>query len=336
MMKILRNSEIKKTYIAHLIITLCLSAVGLFFGIATAVGIFVSGSLLFCVHYISDRKRYSDISKLCDSIDKILLGDDSIRLADFQEGELSILRSEIQKMTVRLREQNNALKKDKIVLKNAMADISHQLRTPLTSMNLIVTLLGKQGLTSTEQAKYSHELIELLNRTEWLIDDILKLSQFDAGVIELKSDEISVSRLIKSAVSPLEIQMELRNIKFICKIEEIPEFIGDFKWSCEALTNILKNCMEHSQNGSEIFVKAIQTALYTEITVCDSGSGISPKDLPHIFERFYRSENSQSQGFGIGLALARQIITSQDGTIKAENRKHGGTKFIIKFYKSTV
>ena len=322
-MKILRNSEIKKTYIAHLIITLCFSAAGLFVGITAAVGIFLCGSLLFCVHYISDIKRYSDISKLCDSIDKILLGDDS-------------LRSEIQKMTVRLREQNNALKNDKIVLKNAMADISHQLRTPLTSMNLIVTLLGKQGLTSTEQAKYSHELIELLNRTEWLIDDILKLSQFDAGVIELKSDEISVSRLIKSAVSPLEIQMELRDIKFICKIEENPEFTGDFKWSCEALTNILKNCIEHSQNGSEIFVKAIQTALYTEIAIRDSGSGISPKDLPHIFERFYRSENSQSQGFGIGLALARQIITSQDGTIKAENRKHRGTKFIIKFYKSTV
>lgn len=335
-MSIFRNSEIKKTYIIHLIITLCLSATGIFFGITTALGIFICGILIFAVHYIADRKRYSEISNLCDSIDKILLGSESIQLENFKEGELSILRSEIQKMTVRLREQNKALKKDKITLKNAMADISHQLRTPLTSMNLIVTLLGKQGLTSVQQEKYSHELIELLNRTEWMINDILKLSQFDAGVIELKNDNVSIHSFIKTAVNPLEIQMELKNINLNCKIEQNPKFIGDFKWSCEALTNIIKNCIEHTENCGEICISTIENALYTEITICDNGSGISPKDLPHIFERFYRSENSENKGFGIGLALARQIITSQNGTIKAENRKCGGTKFIIRFYKSTI
>ena len=290
---------------------------------------------MITVYLVTEHRKYRKLSLICDEIDKVLNGNDNLVFADYEEGEIGILQSEIRKMTVRLREQNETLKADKIYLKDAMADISHQLRTPLTSMNLIVTLMRKNDSDNNQKEKYLRNLVNLLERTQWLIDDILKLSQFDAGVIELKKETVCTDKLIRSAVSTLEIPMELSGIDFQCEIAQPCEFSGDFKWTSESVQNVLKNCMEHTSEGGRISVRQSCNALYVQLEISDTGTGISEKDLPHIFERFYRCDES-SGGFGIGLALAKKIISSENGIIFAENNKDGGAKFTMRFYNSVV
>jgi signal transduction histidine kinase len=333
-MKLLRNHEAKSVLILHLAVTAVFSAAAAFSGIYAFLLVWLMSAILLAVHLYLMSCRYSEIAELCDDIDRILSGNESVKLEKFEEGEIGILKSEVGKMTVKLREQNSALKKDKLLLKDSMADISHQLRTPFTSMNLIVTLLGKQDLSAEQQAKYLRELSELLNRTDWLIEDLLKLSQLDAGVVQLKSERISAKKLLKTAVEPLEIPIELHGITLEISADE-SELNVDGRWTCEALCNIFKNCMEHTPSGGRIHAAATDNALCTEITITDSGNGISEKDLPHIFERFYKSDRS-SQGFGIGLSLAHRVITLQNGIIYAENRTPHGACFRIRFYKSCI
>ena len=335
-MNYLRNPEIKKLLLVHMVITAVFIGAGVFVGLKTCLLLAGMSICILAACLALNYKKYNKIAQLCDDIDKVLNGNDDMLFADYEEGELSILQSEIRKMTVRLREQNAALKDDKIYLKNAMADISHQLRTPLTSMNLIVTLLGKNDTDEIQKGKYLRELSELLDRTQWLIDDILKLSQFDAGVIELKKETVYTDNLVKFAVAPLEIPMELSGIDFCCEISEPAVFVADLKWTGEAVQNVLKNCMEHTSSGGKITVKQTCNALYTQLEISDTATGISPKDLPHIFERFYRSSGSSGSGFGIGLALAKKIVTSQNGVVLAENNKDCGAKFTLRFYNSVI
>ena len=334
-MLFLRNPEIRKTLISYMIITLIFVSVGAFVNIKTCLLILVMSGFMITVYLVTEHRKYRKLSLICDEIDKVLNGNDNLVFADYEEGEIGILQSEIRKMTVRLREQNETLKADKIYLKDAMADISHQLRTPLTSMNLIVTLMRKNDSDNNQKEKYLRNLVNLLERTQWLIDDILKLSQFDAGVIELKKETVCTDKLIRSAVSTLEIPMELSGIDFQCEIAQPCEFSGDFKWTSESVQNVLKNCMEHTSEGGRISVRQSCNALYVQLEISDTGTGISEKDLPHIFERFYRCDES-SGGFGIGLALAKKIISSENGIIFAENNKDGGAKFTMRFYNSVV
>lgn len=280
------------------------------------------------------QRRYKKIAELSNDIDRILHGESRVSLEKYSEGELGILQSEIYKMTVRLREQSNNLKKDKIYLVSSIADISHQLRTPLTSINLLVSLLSEKDITPERKQKLTHELYELLSRVDWLITTLLKISKLDAGTAVFQKEEISLKELISKSVSPLLVPVELRSQKLEICAEG--NFCGDVSWTCEALGNIVKNCMEHTPDGGEIKITALENALYSEIIIEDNGKGILAEDLPHIFERFYKGENSSEKSFGIGLNLARMIVTSQNGTVKAENGEKTGAVFTIRFYKGVV
>ncbi len=268
-----------------------------------------------------------------NDIDKILHGNDSIDLGEYAEGELSFLQSEILKLTVQLREQAWSLKKDKEYLSDSIADISHQIRTPLTSINIILSLISKPDLPEERKKALFNELETLLRRIDWLITTLLKISKLDTGTVKFKKEKIMVSQLISLAVAPIAISLELREQEINTKIKGNESFIGDLSWTIEAIENILKNCMEHTQRGGSIKITAFENPLFTEIIIKDNGPGIEKEDLPHLFERFYKGKNSNVQSFGIGLALARAIIASQNGTIKAENAPEGGAKFTIRFYK---
>lgn len=333
-MKLLRNSEVRKTLLLY-------SLVG---GVATAAAFVWEGRfgflmLIVCVVFMliylfTTHRRYKRISDLAADINKILHGDRQVAIEKYSEGELGILRSEVYKMTICLREQQQSLQDDKIFLADSLADISHQIRTPLTSINLLVSLISEPNITEERRQKLSHDLYELLSRIEWLITALLKISKLDAGTVKFKTEKISLDELISKATAPLLVPMDLRNQTL--RVSAEGDFSGDISWTCEAITNIVKNCMEHTPKSGVVDIKASDNALYTEIIITDTGSGISKEDLPHIFERFYKGQNSDDKSFGIGLALARMIITVQNGTIKAENQVPNGAKFTVRFHKGTV
>ena len=272
------------------------------------------------------------IAELNGQIDRILHGDDSIDIQMFKEGEMYILQNQINKMTVRLRENASLLKKDKTYLADSLADISHQLRTPMTSLQILLTFLSKSTLNETERANYSREAEALLSRMDWLLSALLKISKIDTGTAVFAHEKVKVSELIKRSTEPFAIPLELQNIELKINCDESLSFVGDINWTAEAVGNILKNCIEHTRNLIEI--NCTENAIYTEIIISDNGAGIDKTDLPHIFERFYRGENYSENNYGIGLALCRMILSKQNATVKAENSEKGA-KFIIKFYKVT-
>ena len=291
--------------------------------------------LLWMIHFISVIRRYKRISELSAEIDHILHGEEHPVMKDNSEGELAILESEISKMVIRLREQQERMKSEKIELADSLADISHQIRTPLTSINLIVTMLGGSDVTPEKRRELLHKLKKMLSRIDWLITALLKMSKLEAGTVKLKSETVPMKQFLEQACMPLQIPIEIHGQAL--DISADGEFTGDISWTGEAVGNIVKNCMEHTPDGGKISVNGTDNAIFTEIVITDSGCGISEDDLPHIFERFYKGTVSDDKGgFGIGLALARMIVTGQNGTIKAENSPDGGARFILRFYKCTV
>ena len=333
-MKLLKNKEVRGALLWQLSVAVIACFVCFRFDLRaglTAVALSLLLMLIFC---ISTYKRYQRLSSLADDINQILHGDSSMDFHHYSEADLSFLPSESYKMTVRLREQQQKLLSDKKYLADSVADISHQLRTPLTSINLLVERLSASGLTDKCRHQLTNELYELLDRIDWLITTLLKISKLDAGTVSFNKETVSLETLIKKSCSPLLTPMELRGQELIIRAEG--DFYGDPAWTSEAVGNIVKNCMEHTPDGGRIEIDAAENALYSEIIIKDNGTGISSEDLPHIFERFYKGKDSDGKSFGIGLALSRMIIAGQGGTVKAENRKPVGAMFTIRFYKGTV
>ena len=333
-MKLLKNKEVRGALLWQLSVSVIACPLCFLFDLRAGLTAVVLSLLLMLIFCISTYKRYRRIASLADDINHVLHGDSPIDFDNYSEGELSILHSEIYKMTVRLREQQQKLISDKEYLADSLADISHQIRTPLTSINLLVERLSASGLTDECRHQLTNELYGLLDRIDWLITTLLKISKLDAGTVQFNKETVSMETLINKSCAPLLIPIELRGQELIIRAEG--NFYGDSAWTSEAVGNIVKNCMEHTPDGGKIEIEAAENALYSEIIIKDNGTGISPEDLPHIFERFYKGKDSDGKSFGIGLALSRMIIAGQKGTVKAENRKNTGAMFTLRFYKGTV
>lgn len=328
----MRNNEIYRTFLIQCAITATASILTAILDIRFGIITLIICIGFIAVYMVSTGKRYRRFAKLSLDIDRILHGDNHISLEKYEEGEFAVLQSELYKMVNRLKHQQQILQDDKIYLSDSIADISHQLRTPLTSINLLLTKLSASELTDEKKFEITHRLYEMMSRIDWLITTLLKISRLDAGTVDFRTENTSLSELIQKSCSPLVIPMEIRDQKLIINTDG--NFSGDISWTCEAIGNIVKNCMEHTPSGGNISIKAIDNALYTEIVISDSGDGIAEKDLPHIFERFYKGDDSDENSFGIGLALARMIVTRQNGTLKAEN--NSGAVFTMRFYKTTI
>lgn len=331
----LRNPEIKRELIIEIVVAVLFVALCFYLNILSGIAALVMASAIIIIHVVFHRYRYRKLADLCDDIDKVLNGDDSVSFSSLEEGEISILKSEIHKMTKRIREQNTALRSEREYLKDVLADISHQLRTPLTSMSLILTVLRTKELSDRERITNLRKLSDILSKTEWLIETLLKMSSLDAGAAVINKEEVSCRSLIGTAVSSVEIMAEMRGIEIETEIKADTVY-ADSNWTVEALRNIIKNCIEHTESGGLIKITAEETAVSVVIKVTDNGEGISEKDMPHIFERFYKADNVLHQGFGIGLAFSKQIVIAQGGTIKAKNIVPDGTEFSITLYKLTV
>lgn len=333
---IFRNPDVRIQTIINTVLTLAGFIFCLFLNVYAAFVLLGISALMLGINLCFQRKHLRNISNLCERVEETLHGVENTVFQEFQEGEFSILASEIHKMTVRLREQNSKLSHEQEFMKEAMEDISHQLRTPLTSTMLIVEMMRDTGLSQRERMEYLQELNSLLARMKWLIETMLTISRLDAGAVNFQKTQVSCKNLIDMAIEPISIAMELKDIAVEISIEENPEFYGDFQYCTEAVTNLLKNCMEHTPQGGRIKVEARENGIYTEIVITDSGNGIDEKDLPHIFERFYRSSEFAKSGYGIGLSFAQKIIVAQNGSLRVRNAVPNGAEFEIRLYKTVV
>ncbi len=331
-----RNAEMKRAVILMLLLSAILIAAG--YMINSDAGFLVCiGCILFMIIFLGyTYNRYNQLKKLADRLDSMMHYQTPIPFEEYKEGELSILQSELSKMTNKLVEQAQRLQEDKSYLSDAMTDISHQLRSPLTSSQLILNFLMDSDITDERRMELLHELGQLLTHINWLIEAMLKMAKMDADTAYLKAERVKLIELVRKAAEPIMIPMELHNQILDMRIEDNIYVNVDTAWTCEAILNVLKNCMEHIDDGGCITVEARENNLYVEINVRDNGCGFEKEDLPHIFERFYKGKNSGSQSVGIGLALTKMIITNQNGTIKAENGSDGGALFNIRFYKGTT
>ncbi len=325
----------KKRRLIHILLTAALAVPCLFFSIPCAVTAAAASAAFLVFYEMLFSQRRSKVIKLCDDIDRILLRDDLISFDEYKEGELSVLSAEIHKMTIRLREQNAELKKEKQFAKEALEDISHQLRTPLTSVMMILGLMNGSGLTEKERTEYHRDLYELLARMKWLIETMLSLSRIEADAVRFAKNPVHCRELIAQSVETVLVTAELKGVEIRTVIDGDPELTGDIHYTSEAIVNLLKNAIEHTPSGGAVTVTAKGGSLSTEITIADNGEGIPETELPHIFERFYRSSEYTKKGFGIGLAFAKKVITAQDGSLKAVNVKPQGAAFVIRFYRTS-
>lgn len=334
-MKLSNNPEIRKFLLITVIPSLLLCFVTAFFSKITAFCVLIVSAFLIISFLIFTKQRYNRINRLEENIDKILHGNDTINIKSFGEGELSILESDTQKMLTRLRDQKDILEKERTYLADSIADISHQLRTPLTSINLILSLLCSADITEERRTELLRELSSLITKTEYLVSILLKISKLDAGTVQFEKKATNLKTLIQKSSEPIMIPMDIKNQSLNIEMGNI-SLNCDHTWCLEAFGNILKNCTEHTPNDGIITVTAEDTPIFTEIIITDTGNGFADEDIPHIFERFYKGKNSSKESFGIGLNLAKMIITAQNGTINAENNLSGGAKFTIRFYKQVV
>jgi len=245
------------------------------------------------------------------------------------------LKNDLYKVTVRLREQAEQLQKDKTALANLIADISHQIKTPLTSLGVLADLLADDPPEADRRAFVARLRAEL-GRIQWLTAALLKLARLDAGTAAFKSELVDMRRLIDRALEPLLIPLEIKGQQLVVEGSEGASFVGDLNWSAEALTNVVKNCVEHAPEGGRIEIRYGANALYAEILVSDDGAGIARRDLPNIFNRFYRGQNAGENSVGIGLALAKAIFNAQGGDITVASEPGEGTRFEIRVFRGVV
>jgi signal transduction histidine kinase len=230
-------------------------------------------------------------------------------------------------------EHKALLQRDKVQLTEGISDISHQLKTPLTSMMVMADLLSDSTLSKAKRKEFTKNIQVQLERIEWLVSSLLKLSKLDAGTVQFKKDQVNVRKLIEKSVEPLLIPMEIKEQTLIIHGDEEASFRGDFHWTGEALINVVKNAVEHTEQGGKITIQFSENPLFTEFAVTDNGEGIAKSDLPYVFKRFYKGKNASEDSVGIGLAMAHSIITRQNGTLEITSEAGVGTTFLFKIYK---
>ena len=277
-------------------------------------------------------KIYRDIKDMTDYVYHSSEGREYEMKNKNQEGQIGLLKTEIMKMTTVLKEKVALLHSEKIFLNDTISDISHQLKTPMTSLMLLTDLMYND-LDKEKKIEFLDRTNAQLSRMDWFIKSMLKLSKLEAKVIYFKDEKVNINELIKRSISPLSVPMELKNISLNINGDKEASYIGDIEWSSEALGNIIKNCIEHTKEGGNLNISYEENPIYSEIVIKDNGEGIDKDDIPNIFKRFYKGKNSKSDSVGIGLAMAKSIIESQNGDIYVKSEKNKGTEFHITFHK---
>ncbi|HCQ55123.1 MAG TPA: two-component sensor histidine kinase [Clostridiales bacterium] len=279
----------------------------------------------------SESKKINEITKYIEEINR---GNYKLNIEENTEDELSILKNELYKITIMLKEVAENSQKDKTTLKDSLSDISHQIKTPIISILIMLdNILSDENMPEDIKKDFIKDIKREIVNIKFLVESILKLSKIDSNSIKFIKKEVLIKDIINEAVKNVSMLSELKNIEIIVSGDDSIKTICDLKWQVEAITNILKNCIEHSYENRKIYINYNQNNMYTELKIEDNGTGIDAKDLPHIFERFYKGKNSSSDSVGIGLALSKSIIESNNGYIQVDSKLNKGTTFIIKYLK---
>lgn len=288
-------------------------------------------SIIFFKYNHSESKKINEITKYIEEINR---GNYKLNIEENTEDELSILKNELYKITIMLKEVAENSQKDKTTLKDSLSDISHQIKTPITSILIMLdNILSDENMPEDIKKDFIKDIKREIVNIKFLVESILKLSKIDSNSIKFIKKEVLIKDIINEAVKNVSMLSELKNIEIIVSGDDSIKTICDLKWQVEAITNILKNCIEHSYENRKIYINYNQNNMYTELKIEDNGTGIDAKDLPHIFERFYKGKNSSSDSVGIGLALSKSIIESNNGYIQVDSKLNKGTTFIIKYLK---
>ena len=288
-------------------------------------------SIIFFKYNHSESKKINEITKYIEEINR---GNYKLNIEENTEDELSILKNELYKITIMLKEVAENSQKDKTTLKDSLSDISHQIKTPITSILIMLdNILSDVYMPEYIKIDFIKDIKRDIINIKFLVESILKLSKIDSNSIKFIKKEVFIKDIINEAVKNVSMLSELKNIEIIVSGDDSIKTICDLKWQVEAITNILKNCIEHSYENRKIYINYNQNNMYTELKIEDNGTGIDAKDLPHIFERFYKGKNSSSDSVGIGLALSKSIIESNNGYIQVDSELNKGTTFIIKYLK---
>lgn len=299
-----------------------------------SVSVCIAFGLAFAVLFLGylkiQKKQTMDIAK---RIERINLGDYSLQIDRNSEDDLSLLDNQIYRTAVKFREQAENSRKDKENLQKSLSDISHQLKTPLTSIIVMVdNILDDDDMPLEIRREFLSDIKHNTSTVSFLVQSLLTFSKLDAEAIRFKYADVDVKSIIDECIKNTAVMAEILGVRLETDCNDII-LNCDRKWLCEAVTNIIKNCIEHSQNGN-IKITADQNKLYTKISIKDNGSGITKEDLPHIFERFYKGKNSSDDSVGIGLSLAKTIIEKQGGYISVSSELNKGSEFVIKFFNN--
>lgn len=291
-------------------------------------------SLIILIFYLYDKNKSKKIKEITKMISKINNRQFDIDINDFNEGELSILKNEISKTTIMLRQVADNSVKDKLNLKDSLGDISHQLKTPLTSITIMIdNILDSPDMNEKTRKKFLINIKREILNINFLVMSLLKLSKFDANVVKFNKESVYLKDIIIESIKNVSMIKELKNITIKVSGDDDIKLLCDFKWQVESITNILKNSIEHTSEYGTVEVNYSENKLYTRILIKDNGKGIDSDDLPHIFDRFYKGKNGSDDSFGIGLSLSKTIIEKEGGSIIVKSTPNIGTIFTIKYLK---
>lgn len=294
----------------------------------------VFSAVLLILFAVFEMSRTKFIANINNYLSLVLQGNYSFDISDNFEGEMSILKNNIYKVVVMLKSTNDELKKEKLNLAQSLADITHQLKTPLTSITVMTDLMENEDMREKRS-----ELLGIIkaqtDKMNWLTVTLLKLSRLDADAISFNFSDICISDIVDTSLKTFQPTLEIKNITVNKRFSDF-EFNGDSAWTAEAVKNIIKNCIEHTDADGELTFTSNNTNIYNELIISDNGCGIDSEDLPHIFERFYHGKNASADSVGIGLNLAKEILSKQRADISCESELGKGSTFRIKFYKAIV
>ena len=287
--------------------------------------------LMIILFVIYRNKQEKELNKIIKYIEQINNKNYELKIDENSEGELSNLKNELYKITVMLKEQAEKSLNDKKMLKKSLEDISHQLKTPLTSISIMLdNIIENPNMDEKTKNNFMIEISRQIEWINWLVISILKLSKLESNTVEFERKEIDVKSLVKDAIKNLAIPLDIKQQNITINGENAT-FYGDYNWQLEAITNVLKNCIEHSPENSTIYINFVENKFYTKISITDEGTGIDKEDIKHVFERFYKGKNSSSNSIGIGLALSKSIIEKDNGNITCFSKINEGTTFEIKY-----
>ena len=287
--------------------------------------------IIFLRYNKSKDKKLNEITKYIEEINN---KNYKLYIDDNTEDELSILQNEIYKTTIMLKEVADNSKEDKIKLKDSLSDISHQLKTPLTSITILIdNIIENKDMDEATRTEFAKDIKREITNINFLVQSLLKLSKLDADSVKFMNEDVNISEIINNSIKNVSVLSDLKNIDIEVNGDKNAKIYCDLKWQVEAITNILKNCVEHSKSNGKVQISYEENQVYSIIKIRDYGVGIYKEDLPHIFERFYKGKNSSNESIGIGLALSKTIIESNNGYIGVESELEKGTEFIIKYFK---